>query len=239
MSIPKKIHYCWFGGAEKPADVKKCIASWRKFCPDFEIIEWDESNFDMKANEYIRGAYENKRWGFVSDYVRCSVVEKYGGVYFDTDVELIRSIDDLLKYKAFFATEDGEHVNTGLGFGSEPKNRLLRAIIEEYNSIDYYKENGKEDLTPCPVRNTKTIRAFYPELDLKRTSIIDDMIFLPIEYFCPLNYETRRLSITKNTRGIHHFSGSWQTPFEKIRRAAKRRASGFVRKVTPLRGRDE
>ena len=229
MSIPKKIHYCWFGGTEKPEYVKKCIASWRKFCSDFEVVEWNENNFDVQINDYVKEAYKNKRWGFVSDYVRCFVVEKNGGVYFDTDVELIKPIDDLLKYDAFFATEDGKYINTGIGFGATKGNHILKEIINEYDKISYYKENGKEDLTTCPVRNADTIRRFYPNVDFDKLNVVDDIAFLPKEYFCPLDYETRKLNITKNTYGIHHFSGSWQTPFEKVRRDIKRRLRNLIR----------
>ena len=117
--IPKKIHYCWFGHNQLPESAKKCINSWKKFCPSFDIIEWNEENFNIDAcPQYVKDAYSQKKWAFVTDYVRLKVVYENGGIYFDTDVELISRIDSLLKYNAYFGFEDGVYVNTGLGFGA-------------------------------------------------------------------------------------------------------------------------
>lgn len=231
MSIPKTIHYCWFGRGKKSELVLKCIESWRKYCPDYKIIEWNEDNFDMQINDYVKGANKNKRWGFVSDYARCFVVEKYGGVYLDTDVELIKPIDELLGCKAFFAAENDDYINTGLGFGAEPGNQVLQRIIRDYDLASYYKSSSKEDLTTCPVRNTRIIKDLYPDLAFDRKNTKDGIVFLPAEYFCPLNYETGKLQITKNTYGIHHFSGSWQTPFEKRRRQIKKAVKRVFQRV--------
>ena len=118
--IPKKIHYCWLGGAKKPKLAKKCIKSWKKYCPDYEIIEWNESNLDISSFPlYTRQAYEKKKWGFVPDYIRCWLVYNYGGIYLDTDVELIKNLDDLLKNPSFFGFESEKSVALGLAFGGE------------------------------------------------------------------------------------------------------------------------
>ena len=130
--IPKIIHYCWFGRNPKPELAVKCIKSWKKRCPDYEIIEWNEDNFDISSCPlYVRQAYEAKKWAFVSDYVRLKVVYDEGGVYLDTDVELKKGLDALLAYDAYFGFEDGTHVNTGLGFGAVKGAPILKEMMQD------------------------------------------------------------------------------------------------------------
>ena len=130
--IPKIIHYCWFGGNEIPEHDKKCIESWKKYCPDYKIIRWDESNYDYKKNSYMREAYEAKKWGFVPDYARLDIVYEHGGIYLDTDVELVKNIDELLEHKAYMGFEvGGEFVSPGLGFGAEKNFPLFKKMMEE------------------------------------------------------------------------------------------------------------
>lgn len=129
--IPKKIHYCWFGRGELPPLAQKCIASWRKYCPDYEIIQWNEDNFDTSLNDYVRFCYENKKWAFLSDYVRLFVVKEYGGIYFDTDVELVQSLDSLLAYDAFFGFENSSCINTGQGFGCVRNHSVLQSMLSQ------------------------------------------------------------------------------------------------------------
>lgn len=216
--IPKKIHYCWFGGKEKPPLAKKCIESWKKMCPDYELIEWNETNFDLNINLYVKQAYDHKRYAFVADFVRLWVVNNYGGIYLDIDVELIKNLDELLKYDAFFASEDEKYINTGLGFGSTKDNEILNALIEDYNNSSFIQENGSLDKTTCPVRNTKVIRNFLKEKDnFSECLIYKNICFFSKEYFCPLDYETKKLNITENTYSIHWFDGSWLTTSDKIK----------------------
>lgn len=120
--IPKKIHYCWFGMGEKPELAKKCIQSWKKYCPDYEIIEWNEDNFDIDQYPYLRWCYDNKKWAFLSDFARLLVVYQNGGIYFDTDVELIKTPDELLGCNAFFGFENDKNIATGLGFRASAPN---------------------------------------------------------------------------------------------------------------------
>lgn len=170
--IEKRIHYCWFGGNEKSEIIQKCIESWKKYCPDYEIIEWNESNFDVNLCEYTKDAYENKKWAFVSDVARLWIIYNNGGIYLDTDVELFSSLDELLRYDAWFASDDIKSVNTGMGFGAKKNHFLIKKILN-----DYY--DRKFDTTPCPVLNTKII--FDVVKDFKRTydnQIINNIMFL-------------------------------------------------------------
>ena len=132
--IPKKIHYCWFGRGEKPKLAQKCIASWKKYCPDYEIIEWNEDKFDVNMNGYTRMCYAEKKYAFLSDYVRWVVVAEHGGLYFDTDVELINPIDGLMNNDAFYGFETKEYVASGLGFGSVVRGKTILAMLAEYDA---------------------------------------------------------------------------------------------------------
>ena len=152
--IPKKIHYCWFGKNKLPDKAVKCINSWKKYCPDYEIIEWNEDNFDVRQNGYTAFTYDNRKIAFLSDYVRLLAVYQEGGVYLDVDVELIRPIDDLLlNHSAYFGFESSEYVNTGLGFGAEANNRIVKQMIEEYEQL----LDGKHDVVGCPTLNTQAL----------------------------------------------------------------------------------
>ncbi|MGG7147404.1 glycosyltransferase family 32 protein [Clostridium butyricum] len=212
--IPKKIHYCWFGGAPLSDLNKKCIESWKKFCPDYEIIEWNEKNFDLHCCSYVKEAYEAKKWAFASDYVRLYIIYKYGGIYLDTDVELIKPLDHLLEYECFLGTEEMNVINTGLGFGAKANNEHVKLMLNEYSNLHFKISENVYDFIPCPQRNT------LPFLKLgyikeNRIQKIGNTVIYPTEYFCPLNFETKELKITKNTISIHHFNGSWITDEEK------------------------
>ncbi|WP_366161288.1 glycosyltransferase [Bacillus infantis] len=220
--IPKVIHYCWFGGNPLPDLAKKCIESWGKYCPDFEIRQWDESNFDINCNQYVKEAYDSQKWAFVSDYVRLKIVYEYGGIYLDTDVELIKSLDDLIEYEGFMGFENSVHINTGLGFGAKKYNRIIKAMLDDYNDISFIKKDGTFDLTPCPIRNTNTLIK-TGLLSNGTKQIIDNIVFLPREYMCPINYETGKMRITDITYSIHHFDESWHTESEKQWQSKKRK----------------
>ena len=156
MSIPRTIHYCWFGRNPLPKLAQKCIKSWKKYCPDYEIIQWNEDNYDLSAAPlYVRQAYEAKKWAFVTDYVRLQVVYEHGGIYLDTDVELIKKLDPLLQYDAYFGFEDGKHIATGLGFGAVKGAPILRELMEDYHDIPFILPDGGYDTKTCPVRNTE------------------------------------------------------------------------------------
>lgn len=205
--IPKAIHYCWFGRGKKPELVKKCIASWKKYCPDYKIIEWNEDNFDFEAHPYAKYCYEYKKWAFLSDYVRLAVVEKYGGIYFDTDVELLKNTDLLLPYQAFYSFENGEHVNTGQGFGCEAHHATVQSMLEEYTKL-VPDERGTYSLTGCPKLNTQALIRFGLVLNGQRQNVAGAEIY-PVEWFNPYDSTTGRLNKTKNTVSVHWYSMSW------------------------------
>lgn len=209
--IPKKIHYCWFGNSKKSNLIKKCIKSWKKNCPDYEIIEWNESNFNLNDNVYVKQAYENKKWAFVSDYVRLYVIYNEGGIYLDTDVELFKSLDEFLNYNSFFSLELSGYIATGLGFGAKKGNFLVKKMLNDYSNINFKKNDGSLDLMPCPIRNTKSIEKYYNKIINKdKIFVIENNAFLPPEYLCPYNPATGEKKITENTLGIHWYKASWR-----------------------------
>ena len=211
--IPKTIHYCWFGGNPLPKLAKKCIKSWKKYCPDYKIIEWNEDNFDINATPlYVRQAYEAKKWAFVTDYVRLKVVYDYGGVYLDTDVQLLKSLDDLLDYTAYFGFEDDNScVATGLGFGSEKNTKILEDILSQYEDIVFIRDDGSIDDLACPARNTEAFKKYGLVQNNTTQFLPENIAVFSTEYFCPLSYLTNKKNITINTYSIHLYAASWLT----------------------------
>ena len=207
--IPKKIHYCWFGRGELPALAKRCIASWKKYCPDYEIIEWNEDNFDLDYNGYTRYCYDNKKWAFLSDYARLVVVAEHGGIYFDTDVELLKKPDSLFCNGAFYGFENDQNVATGLGFGAEAHHPTIEAMKAAYEEVQP-DEQGNYPMIVCPQLNTKALLPFGLKLDGSRQSIGGAEIF-PWDYFNPYDDPTGRLNKTKNTVSVHWYSKSWMS----------------------------
>lgn len=209
--IPKKIHYCWIGGNPLPASAKKCIESWKKYCPDYEIIEWNETNYDFTKNQYMKDALEAKKWGFVPDYARLDIIYQHGGIYLDTDVEVIKSFDDLLSNQGFAGFESETLVNFGQGFAAEKGNSVIKSLLDSYESLSFKNDDGSLNLIASPALNTATLK----ELGLKQTKEIQNIqgcfTIYPIEYFCPKSFIDGIIRITENTYSIHHFDASWFT----------------------------
>ena len=214
--IPKKIHYFWAGTRQIPDKNRACIESWRKFCPDYEIIEWNESDYDIRKCTYMKQAYESGMWGFVPDYARLDIIYQEGGIYLDTDVEMIRNFDGLLGCKAFMGFENPASVALGLGFGAEKGNPLIKQMLGIYDGRSFLNEDGKPDLTPSPVYTTQFLKTCGLETNGRRQKIQGADIF-PAEYFAPLCFLDRRLKITKNTYSIHWYHASWHTPEQRRR----------------------
>lgn len=210
--IPKKIHYCWFGRGEKPKLTQKCIASWKRFCPDYEIIEWNEDNFDVNANAYTQMCYEQKRYAFLTDYLRLLIINEHGGLYFDTDVEVVRSFDDLLNCGAFFGFETNQYVNTGEGFGAEAGHPVVWQMLKAYEPL----LDGLHGTVGCPQLNTEALLKFGLRQNGQFQKLGDATVY-PAEYFNPMDSTTGVLRKTKNTYSIHRYSMSWFPLQKRIR----------------------
>lgn len=214
--IPKKIHYCWFGGNPLPKKAKKCINSWKKYFPDYEIIEWNESNFDINYNAYTKEAYDHKKYAFLTDVARLVVIYNEGGIYFDIDVEVIKEYDILENCEAFFGFENDKNIATGLGFGAVKNNSLIKSLLDDYNNKHFVLENGKLDLTPCPIINTKV----FINNGFKVTGeyeFLNGIKLFPKEYFNPYDDSIGKLTKTNNTYSIHWFGKSWVPKYVIIR----------------------
>ncbi len=207
--IPKKIHYCWFGGKEKPKSVLKCIDSWRKYCPDYEIIEWNEDNFDVNAHPFTKEAFEIKKWAFVSDYARLYVVYNHGGIYLDTDVQLIKSLDIFLQNEIYLGFEDENYVATGLGFGAIKGHPFLMENMKAYDNEALMDENGKFTAISCPVYTTKLLMDKGMRKNCEKIQSVGGITVYPKDYFCPYDYTTGVMNITENSHSIHLYSMTW------------------------------
>lgn len=215
MKIPSKIHYCWFGGKPLPDLAKKCIASWEKYCPDYEIIRWDETNFDINCCDYVREAYEAQKWAFVSDVARLHVLVYHGGIYMDTDVEVIRPIDAFRQFEAFSGFEKMDAIPTGV-MASRANHPLFEELLDEYDSKHFVQADGTYDLTT----NVKYITDACLKYGLKLNNslqTVNGFTLFPSEFFCPRNLKTGVIELTDNTYTIHHFAGSWVDPYTKFR----------------------
>ena len=220
--IPKVIHYCWFGGNPLPELAQKCIASWKKYCPGYEIKEWNESNFDLNCCDYVQEAYEAKKWAFVSDYARFWILYHEGGIYFDTDVEIIKPLDEILEQGAFLGCEKNEGVapglgmaaNPGLGMAANPGLGIYKEILEFYKKRHFKNADGSIDTTTIVTYTTQILKlhGWDPDAGIQK---IEGITVYPPEYFCPMSNETGKLTVTSNTYTIHHYSASWFTEKEK------------------------
>ena len=226
--IPKVINYCWFGRNPLPESAVKCINSWKKFLPDYEIKEWNEDNFDVNIIPYTQEAYSVKKYAFVSDYARFWILYNYGGLYFDTDVEVIKPMDDIISAGSFMGMEINALIdrggtpiiNPGLGMGAEPGNYLYKKMLDSYETLSFILPDGS--------RNGYSMIPMLSEI-LKKDGIqvidgiqkIDDITYYPADYFNPLNSLTGELTITSNTRSIHWYTASWASPQPKFVKWAK------------------
>lgn len=219
--IPRIIHYVWFGKKRKSKKVKKCIASWRKYCPDYKLVEWNESNYNIRKNRYMYEAYCAKKWAFASDYARYDIIFRYGGVYLDTDVELVAGLDKLLQNQMFMGFIENRRVNSGLGFGSVAKNPMIKEILQYYDGRSFYKKNGEMDLRTCNHNETRVLVKHGLVRDGKEQKL-DFAHIYPQEYLNPQGGNP-----TKKTIAVNHFDGSW-TSFAK---RTRRKKNVFINKI--------
>ncbi len=242
--IPKIIHYCWFGRNPLPELAQVCIASWRKFLPDYEIKEWNENNFNVNMIPYTAEAYAKKKYAFVSDYARFWIMYHFGGIYFDTDVEVIRPMDEIIMQGNFMGFEtdpDGENspgkyaprycytVALGLGFGMEKSHPFMQRMLTYYESLHF-------EMPPVNIAWYKTIVAYTTEqlCDVGLRNVpgiqrVGDITVYPREYFAPINVITGRMRITDHTYTIHRYAGSWNAKEENLKETVKH----YIKSVIP------
>lgn len=207
--IPRIIHYCWFGGAPKNELIQKCMNSWKTYCPDYEIIEWNESNFDLSMCSYVKEAYEARKWAFVSDYVRIWALEQFGGVYLDTDVEIIAPINRFLQHEAFTGFEKEDFPFTAV-LGCRKAHPFAEAILRTYENRHFKLDDGMFDLQPNTESVTNLLVGQYGvRLDNSYQQTIDGLVIYPNDYFCPKSHADNVVRRTENTCAIHWFDGSW------------------------------
>ena len=212
--IPKFIHYCWFGRGEESDLMKKCIASWKKFLPEYEIKVWNEDNFDVNSIPYTRDAYKEKKYAFVSDYVRLCVLYQYGGLYFDVDVELIKPINLIIEKGPFMAVEaimnEPVMINPGLVIAAVPDMPFFRYFVDLYKNESFYLQNGSNNYMTINKRISNQMEL----LGWKRENIfqrIADFNIYPSCYFCPMDWYTKKIKLTDNTYSIHWYAESWKS----------------------------
>lgn len=216
--IPKIIHYCWFGGNPLPTDVKRCIESWKKMCPDYEIKRWDESNFDVNAHPFTKAAYEAKAWAFVSDYARLKVVCDNGGIYLDTDVELLKNLDSLREYQCYIGVQQAGHLcNTGLGFGATKSNPVVQQMLRKYDEIVFSEERKTE--FACPYLNNAVLEELGYIYNENEPVNLGRTLVLPPKYLDPIAPgEGMKLLRCEDTISIHHYSAFWMGNKTRLKR---------------------
>lgn len=257
MPIPKTIHYCWFGGNPLGPDELKCIDSWRHYFPDYKIKQWDESNFNVRCCSYVSEAYDAKQWAFVSDYARFAILHEHGGVYFDTDVEIIRSMDDIVARGPFMGFEIdangygnncvsdsgfGLLVNPGLGLAANSGFSLLELILASYEADSFVRMDGTLNQKTVVARVTDILKT-CGLADVGGIQTVAGVTIYPSDYFNPKDFQTGVINVTSNTRSIHHFKMSWLTPTQQrehrykaamLRRGMNAKHADLIAKVAAI-----
>jgi len=213
--IPHKLHYCWFGYNKKPKLIKKCIASWQKYLPDWELVEWNESNYDVQKNAYIAEAYRMKKWAFVVDFARFDILNQFGGVFLDTDVELRKPIpQEFLEYEAFTGFESDRTINPGLIYASSPGQVMLQKIVAEYENKKFgQKVDGRIENIVDVVTGVLKKQGLQGNNTFQ---VVDGVAVFPKEYFCCFNHEIQAFEMTADTISVHHYFASWSPWYRRL-----------------------
>ena len=221
--IPKIIHYCWFGQAPLPQAAKRCIASWHKYFPEYEIKEWNEDNFNINMVPFIREAYSLKKFAYVSDYARLWILYNHGGIYFDTDVEVIRPLDEIVAKGPFMGIEKCTKANLsevqvaiGLGFASLKGDTIIKEIMNFYETHHYIYPDGHIEQIPIVPITTDILKSHGFD-GCNRLQVVGNYTIYPWEYFCPIEFLSSKLEITSNTRTIHHYTATWMSWTDKLK----------------------
>lgn len=210
----KIIHFCWFGNKKIPRKFKKYMKTWKKYLPDYEIMQWNEKNFDINITNFSKKAYENKKWAFVSDVARVYALKEYGGIYFDTDVEILKNIDNILNDEIWLGREDKEYLATAMIGVKEPNNKHINNILKIYDELDF----NPNDI--FKFTNPRIFTEYFTKLGLLKENenqVLEDGIHIyKKEYFNPKNYDGQNPEFTENTCIVHHFDASWTSIDEKV-----------------------
>lgn len=219
--IPKVIHYIWIGNNEKPEKVKECIKSWKKYMPDYEVKEWNESNFNIKECQYAIQAYRDKKWAFVSDYMRFKILYDQGGIYLDTDVELLKRIpEEILNNNSFTGVEFIGKINPGLIFGCRKENNIAKYMVEKYKKLTFNKNN----LITVNEIITEYLKPFGYKED-NTLQVVEGLTIYPDEFFCGYDQDVKEIKITKNTITVHHYLGTW------CKKGIKHKIQYYIKKI--------
>lgn len=229
--IEKKIHCCWFSGEKKPDKYQACIESWKKYCPDYEIVEWNSKNYDFTKNRYLQEAYESKVWAHASDYVRLDVVYRHGGIYMDMDVELMRNIDELLNFKAFFCYDKACRIDLGSAFGAVKNDALVGNLLSAYDNVTFLNPDGSQNRMHQPAR----LKNYFEKAGLRmdgRTEIVDERMFLSNKYLPSVDgSDNVRARIRQVPYGLHWHHAGWNTQEELKRREDTNKIRNELRKI--------
>lgn len=223
--IPKVINYCWFSGKEMPQYLVKCIESWKRKCPDYEVKRWDESNYDINKNKYMSDAYGEKKWGFVPDYARLDILYNYGGFYLDTDVELLESLDKFREQGAFCGVEKWGNINMGGCSGAVPGHPMIKKLLDYRENIPFKLDNGRLNLETCGIYETTPMILEGMRVD-NSIQRIHGMTVFSSDFFHPYDYMSEQTIITSNTVSIHHFNGGWLD--DNLKQMRKKTAEQYI-----------
>lgn len=221
--IPSIIYYCWFGEKPIPSEYQQNINSWKEFFPKYEIKEWNENNYDVHCIPFSSEAYKVQKFAYVSDYARLKILYEHGGIYFDTDVEVIKNIDDILANGAWMGIEkhtstpkNDDMVNIGIGFATEPYHPIIKEVMSFYENTHYIFPDGHMEQLPIVPIVTKILQKHGMPSKVNKPINIKGITIYPWDYFCPIEFMSNKLEITKNTRTIHHYSATWMSPKDKF-----------------------
>ncbi len=229
--IPRTIHYCWFGGGKMSPFLEECMESWKKFCPDYEIVRWDENNYDVSKFTYTRQAYECGKYAFVSDVARLDILYRYGGIYLDTDVKLLRSLDGLLRNRGFVGVENWGNINSGGGIGAMPEHPMIKEMLDHRTGYSFILEDGTMNVETNGFYETVPFRKHGMRID-NTLQIINDMVVYPAHVFHPYDYMSGEEHVTEDTYSVHYFSGGWMDSADKNNRTeTQKKYSEFMKRM--------
>ncbi len=218
--IPKIVHYCWFGGKEKPEQIQKCIESWHEHLVGYKFIEWNEATFDVDFNQYTKQAYESKKYAFVSDVARIIALQQYGGIYMDTDVEVLKPLDSILEYPCVLGFEVKNFVATSF-MACQPNHPLINLFINEYNGIQFYNQDGSINFSTNVTKLTDILTKKGLIRNNKKQYLEDGIVVFPKEYFSPYDYINCNLETTGNSYCIHYYYVSWMPLKTQLKKKIK------------------